>query len=521
MRRVQQPRVSPFAVGLIALGVVALITYFGFTKSNPFANRYEIKAAFRSANDLKPKSPVRIGGVNVGKVESVEHYVADGRPAALVTMVIDDQGLPIHDDATFKVRPRIFLEGNYFVDVRPGSPSRPALKDGATVPVQQTSSPVQLGQLLATFQSDNRDDFRRVLRELGKGLNGPGGRGFNRSIPYWEPAFRDTAIVNDATRGILEHDLSGYLAGAAKVAAGLDRHPEALKSLITDFAATADAFAREQDNLSAAIDELPDTLGQGYRTLGVLNGAFPNVRRFARAALPAARSSKPTLEAQLPFVKQLRGLVSQPELRGLVSDLRPVVPNLVKLNTEGVALQEQQRLLSSCGTEVVQPWQETTVPDPNFPSAGPVYQEAAKTFTGLAGESRSFDANGQYVRSLAKTANYASVLGDGRFFLTDLPVQGVNPPRSDQPPFREDVPCETQEGPDMRTRVQAPPQQIRIDQNAPGAAERRARAEKAALRWMRTQMKVTGWDKQLTLSDKPLRADQIDDVVRTLGKDAP
>ena len=56
------------------------------------------------------------------------------------------------------------------------------------------------------------------------------------------------------------------------------------------------------------------------------------------------------------------------------------LPNLVKLNVSGVALQEQQRLLSSCGTEVVQPWQETTVPDPNFPSAGPVYQEAARRY---------------------------------------------------------------------------------------------------------------------------------------------
>ena len=521
MRRTQQRGPSVFVIGVIALVLVAAVTYFGFTKSNPFANPFEVKVAFKTANDLKPKSAVRIGGVNVGKVTKVEHYATDGRPAALVTMQIDDKGLPLHSDATFKVRPRIFLEGNYFVDVEPGTPSRPALSDGDTVPVQQSSAPVQLGQVLATFQSDTREDFRQVLRELGKGLNGAGGKGFNRSIPYWEPAFRDSAIVNDATRGLLEHDLSNYLRGARRVAGGLDRNPDRLKSLITDFAATADAFASEQDNLSAAIDELPNTLGQGFRTLGRLNGAFPSVRRFARAATPAVRSSLPTLEAQLPFVKQLRGLFAQPELRGLASDLRPVVPDLVELNKGGVGLQEQQRLLSSCGTDVIQPWQETKIEDPNFPTAGPIYQESTRQFVGLAGESRSFDANGQYVRTLAKTANYASVLGDGRFFLTDLPVQGVNPPRSEIPPFRPTVPCETQEGPDMRTKVQAPPQQIRIDQNAPGATARRAKATEIALDWMRDQMKLVGWDKQLTLSDKPLRADQIDDVVRTLGSEAP
>jgi virulence factor Mce-like protein len=515
VRRTRQPRLSTFAVGLVTLGLVVVITYFGFTKSNPFANPYEVKATFLTANDLKPKSPVRIAGVNVGKVTDVEPITDEGRPASLVTMELDEKGLPLHRDATFKVRPRIFLEGNYFVDVKPGTPSQPTLDDGATVPVQQTAAPVQLGVVLGALQSDTREDFRTVLRELGKGLIG-GGRGFNRSIPYWEPAFRDSAIVADATRGVLEHDLSNYIKGAERVAAGLDRNPAALRSLITDFAATANAFALEQDNLSAAIDELPDTVGQGHRTLGVLNDAFPSVRRFAREATPAAISSKPTLEAQLPFVRQLRQLFDKPELRGLVGDLRPLVPKLVELNEGGVDLQEQQRLTSSCGVKIIQPWQEAEIPDANHAPAGPIYQEASRAFVGLAGESRSYDANGQYVRTLAKNASFAYVLGDGRFQLTNLPIQGVNPPKSDEPPYRPDVPCETQEPADLRTVVQPPPPGFRIDQNAPGAAERRAKAREIAMDWMRDQMKYVGWDKELTLSDEPLKADEIDDVVRTV-----
>ncbi len=37
-------------------------------------------------------------------------------------MEISDEGRPIKQDATFKLRPRLFLEGNLFVDVNPGSP---------------------------------------------------------------------------------------------------------------------------------------------------------------------------------------------------------------------------------------------------------------------------------------------------------------------------------------------------------------------------------------------------------------
>ena len=40
----------------------------------------------------------------------------------------------------------------------------------------------------------------------------------------------------------------------------------------------------------------------------------------------------------MPFLRQARALVSRPELRGLVADLRPVVPNLARLTNASVPL---------------------------------------------------------------------------------------------------------------------------------------------------------------------------------------
>jgi hypothetical protein len=194
-----------------------------------------------------------------------------------------------------------------------------------------------------------------------------------------------------------------------------------------------------------------------------------------------------------------------------------VVPSLTAFNRGAVPLNEQQRALSSCSVNVVDPWQNDTVPDPHFPATGPVYQDAIKWLPGIAGESRSFDAHGQYVRTLAKTANFAVPLGDGRFYLTDTPVEGVNPPKMAQPKFRADVPCETQEPPDLRTVAGPAPRQIRIDQNAPGAAARRTRARSVALDWMRDQMKLVGWDKKLTLSSRPFSLSDLPALKRTLG----
>jgi virulence factor Mce-like protein len=503
--------------GLIATLLCAVAVYFGFRKDNPFNNPFEVRAAFRDVSQLQPRSPVRIAGVDVGKVKSIEPLTDDPQGGAMVTFELKDQGLPIHRDARAKVRPRIFLEGNYFIDLQPGTPSAPRMERGGTIPVQNTAAPVQFGQFLEMLQSDTRQDLRTVLQEYSRALEGEGARGFNRSTQYWKPAFQNSAIVNDATRGLLEHDLSDYIAGASRVAEGLDRFPDRLQTLITSFAQTAGAFAREQDNLSAALDELPNTLRIGFRAFGSLREAFPDVRRFARTLAPTVRESGPSLDATLPFVTQLRGLVSEPELQGLVRDLRPVVPSLVELNEGGLKLAEQTRLAGSCQLNSIIPWNESTIPDPNFPGGGKIYQEASKQFVGLAAESRSFDANGQYVRSYAQTANYASVLGDGRFFFTSAPVLGVNPPKkATPPPYRANVPCETQEPPDLRSKPDQAPQQVRINQNAPGAAERRAEVDAALVKWMRRALQSSPLDGKLTVSDEPITAADLPAVKRTL-----
>ena len=133
--------ITPFKAGLLAVVVLVVLAYFGFTKANPFSNPYELKAAFRDARNLKPRSAVRIAGVDVGQVTKVE-LLGEDEPAAEVTMELRDDALPIHKDARLEVRPRILLEGNFFVDLRPGSPSSGDVEDGGTIPVSQTGSSV-------------------------------------------------------------------------------------------------------------------------------------------------------------------------------------------------------------------------------------------------------------------------------------------------------------------------------------------------------------------------------------------
>jgi phospholipid/cholesterol/gamma-HCH transport system substrate-binding protein len=513
-------RMSDPKVALLVLAILIPAVWLGFTKKIPFKPTYEVRAVFESANNIKKASPVRIAGVEVGRVTKVDP-VQKGGGAVTITMRIGKSGRPIHEDARAKIRPRIFLEGNFFVDLEPGTPTAPEIEDGDTIPINQTAAPVQLDQLLTSLQSDTREDLKTLLDEYGKGLDKGGAKAFNDSIPYWKPAYRDTAIAADASLGEAEHDLSGYIDSAGVTAAALDRNAQQLKSLITDFNTTAGAFAREDDNLKLAIAELPRTLRAAQPALAALNESFPPLRAFAKEIRPGVQSSEAALDASIPLVRQLRGAVSEDELRGLARDLRPTVPALARLSRETVKLSAQARLLASCSNETIYPWSQDKVEDQRFPAEGPVYQEAPKGFVGLAGESRSGDANGQWFRVLASGGTNLVTVAPGIFGTTATPILGANPPKpKGRPPLNADAPCETQEHPDLRSEPGAPPEQKQIDTSSQAFQDRLALARGRAIKWLKEQIKVEDLTGDLDVTDKDATK-QLLDRIASLKKRKP
>jgi phospholipid/cholesterol/gamma-HCH transport system substrate-binding protein len=174
---------------------------------------------------------------------------------------------------------------------------------------------------------------------------------------------------------------------------------------------------------------------------------------LARALIPGVKSTSATVDASLPFITQLNGLVQPAELRGLTADLKPTVPALAKLTNDTIPLMKNQvRLASSCVVNVIHPWSELTVPDSHFTAANgfpsrKVYVEAVDYLPGLAGESRDFDANGPYIRILGTGGTLTYSLSPGLFgqSLSQLDaVQPMLPPGGTRPPYKETTPCETQ-----------------------------------------------------------------------------
>jgi phospholipid/cholesterol/gamma-HCH transport system substrate-binding protein len=154
---------------------------------------------------------------------------------------------------------------------------------------------------------------------------------------------------------------------------------------------------------------------------------------------------------------------------------------------------------------VLVPFGNKTVPDKAFPASGPIYQEGGKFLPGLAGESRSFDSNGQWFKVLGQGGPETFDLGNGLFGTALEPITGVNPPPDRSiPPYRPDTPCETQELPNLETIPGLPPK--RVDTKSSSAAVKKRQSEARALAMAYMQLQVLAGGGKTKVLDKDATA---------------
>ena len=473
-------RLSSVQAGALALFIIVVLAFFSFSKDVPFTKPFELKATFANAQNIGLNSPVRIAGVEVGKVSKIEP-AGDDSEATVVTMKVKEGGLPIHRDAHIKIRPRIFLEGNFFIDLKPGSPGSGNVDSGAIIPMTQTASSVQIDQVLGTLTTDSRRDLQKLLQGYGDALDGkpkPGedadqdastrgetaGQSLNDSLEYAPGALRGQALVSDALLGTEMHDLSKLIAGGQKVSTALASREATLQDLVTNLNVTMGAFAAEDANLSETVRRLPLLLEAARPALDNLNAAFPPTRDFAREILPGVRETPATIEAGFPWVEQTRALVSPAELQGLVGDLQPGVKDLAKFVDGTVRFLPELDLVNRCALHNLLPVGDTVIEDGPFTTGIENYKEFFQSFVALSGESQNFDGNGQYTRFQPgggdQTVSTGQVPGIGSMFGNAVAAPlGTRPAMpSRRPPYNRKVPCYRNALPDLNSaRIGAGP----------------------------------------------------------------
>jgi phospholipid/cholesterol/gamma-HCH transport system substrate-binding protein len=461
-----QGRVSTGRAGALTILVLIVAVYLAFTKSLPWQQPFEFHAVFETGNSLRLDSPVRIAGVNVGEVTAVERE--EDSDLVKVTMTLTDEGQPIHRDATAMIRSRIFLEGNFFVDLKPGTPSSDLVEHGDTLPVTQTATPVQLDQLLTALQTGDREYLQDLLKGLGDALvrkpsaaddaqqdkmvrGKSASQALNESLNDAPDALKHGSQTSTALLGTEPHDLSKLVKALAKVTGALATNETQLAELITNFNRFFASFAAEEANLNRAVELLAPTLENANSSLRSLNAALPQLAGFARDIIPGVEQTQPTIAAVTPWIAEAEKLFAQSELGGLLNSLRPAIKSFAIATNSSFDLFRATNLTSRCFNEIILPSGNVVLDEGALSSGVQNYKEFWYTVVGLAGESQGFEGNGTYTRTATGGGNVLVKTGklsnrprnrDVLYGNALVPPKGTRPKRpSKLPAFKPNVAC--------------------------------------------------------------------------------
>jgi len=301
--------ITGFAFSCFGILLFMWITFGGPT---PFkAKPYEIKIPFNEATQLAEQSDVRISGVSIGKVQSIE--VSPSGKQALATVDIEDKYGPIPQNTRAILRTKTLL-GETYIELTPGSSSEPVLEDGGTLPEANIAESVQLDEVFRTFNGPTRAAFQEWMRNAAIAIEGRGqdlsaafGQ-FGPTLTEFDKLFRVLDSQELAVRSLFRN-------GATALQAFRGREG-ALGELIQSSNAVFQTTAKREQDIEALFRAFPTFLDEFRTTLDRLRTFSVNTDPLMRQLVPAAEQLSPTLVALARF---------SPEAEAFFKGLLPVI----------------------------------------------------------------------------------------------------------------------------------------------------------------------------------------------------
>jgi phospholipid/cholesterol/gamma-HCH transport system substrate-binding protein len=346
---------------VLTLAVCAAGLLLATGASDGGGSGYKVTAIFNNAFSVIPGEDVKIAGVKVGKIESLD--VTNTQQAA-VKLRIDLAGFgDWRKDATCTIRPQSLI-GEKFVECTPtqphpvgtqGAPLIPESKSGPykgthVIPSTQTSRPIDIDLINNILRLPYRERLSIILNELGTGLAGRG-QDLNQVIRNADPALQET----DKVLKLLASEnktLSDLARDSDTALAPLARERAKVADFVDKAGNTAEATAEKRVAFEQNIQKLPAFLRQLKPTmirLGALSDEMspvledlgaqaPAINRFIISLGPFSKSATPSLttlgDASVPGRKALiaaKPIVS--DLKTFGKQIKPLSSNLSSLLT--------------------------------------------------------------------------------------------------------------------------------------------------------------------------------------------
>lgn len=301
--------ITGFALSCFGILLFLWVTFGGPT---PFrAKTYEVKVPFNEATQLAEQSDVRISGVNVGKVQSIE--LSPKGNQALATVAIDPQYAPIPESTRAILRTKTLL-GETYIELTPGSRQAPELADGGTLPEANIAESVQLDEIFRTFNARTRAAFQEWMQEAAVAIEGQG-QNLSYALGGLEPTFSEF----DKLFRVLDSQRLAvgqlFRNGATTFRALRGREGE-LANLVQSSNAVFQTTARRNRDIEALFRAFPTFLDESRLTFHRLKDFSLNADPLMKQLVPAAEELSPTLIA----ISKLA-----PEAKAFFEGLGPVI----------------------------------------------------------------------------------------------------------------------------------------------------------------------------------------------------
>jgi phospholipid/cholesterol/gamma-HCH transport system substrate-binding protein len=311
------------AFSLSCFGIV-LFLWLSFGGSVPLRPQgYQVEVAFPEATQLAQSAEVRISGVKVGRVRSVEPNKRTGLTDAVLE--IDSRFAPIPRDTRAILRQKTLL-GETYVEISPGSPQGPKLGDGGTLPEGQVAETVELDEILRAFPPETRRQFSVWLDQQGLAV-GDNAEAINDALGLLTPFAEQT----DEVLKVLNHqsaETRALVRDTGEVFDALTQRQGQLRELIVNSNRVWAVTAQRDAELADTFRVLPTFLREGRSTTRRLT-------EFAKDTNPLIDQLRPAARQLSPALVDLDKLA--PDLRGLFTDLDP----LVRVSRRGLPATEQ------------------------------------------------------------------------------------------------------------------------------------------------------------------------------------
>jgi virulence factor Mce-like protein len=294
-RNTQSTFADPVLIGAVTVLIVLVAVFLAFSANQglPFVPTKELKVDIANGSNLVAGNDVRQGGFRIGDVSALKPIeLPNGQVGAQLTLHLNQANGNVPVDSTVAIRPRSVL-GLKFVDLEKGTSSQ-LIPDGGTLPMSQTSVPVQFDDVFKTFDPRTRSAIQQNLVGFGNALAGRGSalNDTIHSLPgvlgHLEPVAR---YLSDPQTGLsrLFKSLNAFMGAVAPVA-------EVNARLFTDLATTFEAISRDTNALEATISESPSTLDVSTDSLRTQQPFLADLTTFGQALAPATSE----LQAALP-----------------------------------------------------------------------------------------------------------------------------------------------------------------------------------------------------------------------------